>query len=137
MKAYVNPYILKLIDEALSDEVSDYMFYTVLEEKCPDMAEMFRSIAADEMKHKKMLTELYTDLNGKAPAEKKPELKADLSKSCKELIKEQIPKELEGAAMYRTLYFAMPSVTEKNIIFEIMTDEMMHATWLAGADENS
>jgi len=103
MKGYINPYILKLIEDALTDEISDYMLYTALAEKCPDMGEMFKSIATDEMKHKKMLTELYTDLNGKAPREIKAAPTADMSKACEELIKEQISKELDGASMYRTL----------------------------------
>jgi rubrerythrin len=130
MKTYINPYILKLLDDALSDELSDYMLYTAMSKKCVENGGIFTDIASDELKHRKMLTELYTDLSGKAP-ELKEDVGTDISDTCEELVKEQISKELEGAATYRTLYFAMPTQADKNIIFEIMTDEMFHAILLS------
>ena len=130
MKTYVNPYVLKLMEEALADETRDYSFYTVLAQKCPQYAPILEGIAADELKHRKMLLELYTDLTGKKP-EAEEKMEADTAGSCQELIAGQIPGELDGAAMYRTMYFAMPDVSAKNLIFEIMTDEMMHATLLS------
>lgn len=131
MKPYINPYILKLIEEAIFDEVSDHALYTALAKKCTNLSDMFTEIASDELKHKKMLTELYTDLSGKQAVIKKADV-PDLSQDCESIIKAQVPKELEGAALYRTLYFALPQTRDKNIIFEIMTDEMMHATRLSG-----
>lgn len=130
MKTYVNPYVLKLIEEALTDEAHDYSFYTVLAQKCPRYAPLLEQIAADELKHRKMLLELYADLAGKK-AEEDNGTEVDTSGSCEELIAGQIPSELDGAAMYRTMYFAMPNISAKNIVFEIMTDEMMHATLLS------
>ncbi len=133
MKGYINPYVLKLMEEAIKDEASDYSLYSFLAEQCPDNRDAFNRIAADEMKHFKMLTELYTDLSGKSPCKNNTEKDKKYMGNCSEIIKAQLPREQEGAQLYRTLYFAMPMGynAERNMLFEIMTDEMMHAALLA------
>jgi len=132
LKGYINPYILKLIEQALADEEADYRLYTRMSEECTENADTFRAIALDEKKHFKMLTEMYTELKGREPG--KVKINEKEFTDCNEAIKAQINEELEGATMYRTLYFALPMgmVSERNMIFEIMSDEMMHATALSG-----
>lgn len=127
---YINGYVLKLMEEAIADEIHDYSLYTTLAQKCPEYGPLLESIAADEIKHKKMLLELYSDLTGKDPMVKETG-EADSYGDCKELISARVPAELEGAALYRTIYFTMPDVAAKNILFELMTDEMYHATLLS------
>jgi rubrerythrin len=130
MVDYVNPYILKLIIDAIDDEIADGMTYSAMAKSCKDK-EMFEAIANDEAKHKKMLVELYTELAGKPPTEKRGDNSRDEGLSCDELIKRQLSGELEGVGLYRTIYFAMTSPAYKNIIFEIMSDELMHAIMLS------
>lgn len=127
MNTYINPYILKLIEKAIAGEAEDYVFYTALAEKCPDNAEMLNDIAADELKHKKMLDSLYEDLTGAPPSKTTLNVSEDISGSCADIFKDRVKEELDGAAMYRTLYFALHDKAYKNMIFEIMTDEIMHA----------
>ena len=127
---YINGYVLKLMEEAIADEMHSHSFYKILAGKCPRHAPVLEAIAADELKHKKMLLELYSDLTGKEPQVPEGEMK-DASGDCEELIAGQVPAELDGAAMYRTIYFTMPHVSAKNLLFEIMTDEMFHAALLS------
>jgi rubrerythrin len=45
-------------------------------------------------------------------------------------LKNALDDELSDAKLYRTLYFAMTKPEYKNTLFEIMTDELMHADML-------
>lgn len=127
---YLNPYLIKLIEEAIKDEGRDFALYTQIAEVCGENAEEMKAIAADELKHKKMLEELYEDLTGKNPPQESYRGETTRGKGCAELIAERIKEELEGAKMYRTMYFAMPEQRGKNLLFEIMTDEIFHALTL-------
>jgi rubrerythrin len=133
MQDYVNPYILKLITEAIADEISDAETYTAMAKNCTD-TELFKSIASDEIKHRKMLEEIYTELAGKTPIEPRTDKTRDDGLSCDELIKRQFSGELEGVRLYRTLYFALSSQAYKNMIFEIMSDELMHAVMIGTSE---
>jgi rubrerythrin len=132
MQDYVNPYLLKLITEAIADEIADAMTYTAMAKNCSDK-EMFEAIASDELKHRKMLEEIYTELAGKTPIEPRTDNTRDEGMSCEELIKRQFAGELEGVRLYRTIYFALSSPTYKNMIFEIMSDELMHAIMIGSS----
>ncbi len=132
MKAYVNPYIIKLIEEAIAEEISDIILFEKLSDADAGNAELYADIAADELKHKKMLQELYADLSGKTymqPVREKSVLQDTDSPDKEKLIRDKA----DNAAMYRTLYFAMPhsSHADRNILFEIMTDEMIHLSKLS------
>ena len=133
MKAYINPYILKLIEDAVKDEASDFMIFARLSEEYPEKAEMFAGIASDEIKHKKMLEELYADLSGKTLVQPRLEQIEKLP-SRAELMRDKF----DTVAMYRTVFFALPSASaaNKNILFEIMTDEMMHAAALSSINRD-
>lgn len=128
---YLNPYLIKLIEEAIKEEGMDFILYTEIAEFCRENAEEMKELAADEVKHKKMLEELYEDLTGKTPPEVVQYGEGVGDKTCKELIAQRIRDELEGVKMYRTMYFAMPDRLGKNILFEIMTDEILHAIRLS------
>lgn len=128
---YLNPYLIKLIEEAIKEEGMDFILYTEIAEMCREHAEEMKDIAADEVKHKKMLEELYEDLTGKMPPEIVQYGQGVGDKTCEELIAERIKDELDNVGMYRTMYFAIPNQPGKNILFEIMTDEILHAIRLS------
>jgi rubrerythrin len=124
--SYVNPYVLRLIKDAIASEAEGAAHYTALAEKYPEHREHFEAMAADEKKHNKMLTALYEELSGQTTVDSQStatEFETDL--------RDALQDELSDARLYRTLYFAMTKPAYKNVLFEIMTDEMLHADMLA------
>lgn len=120
--------ILILIEEAISDEFKDYEYYKRLQTLFDDSKdkESIRRISLDEMKHKKMLEELYSKLSGRKPPLPRPEdiritrnLLVELAKS--------IAHEFDGVEFYRKLYFLLKNPEYRDMMFEILTDEHIHA----------
>ena len=120
--------ILAMIEEALGDELHDYEYYRQLHSLFDDAndKEIIRHISLDELKHKKMLEELYRKISGKdAPVPNIQEVK--ISRNLLEEISKSIANEYEGSTFYRTLYFLFQNPEYRDIIFEIMNDELIHA----------
>lgn len=128
---HLNPYLIKLIEEAIAEEELAFAAYMKMADAFGEDADKIRAIAADEMKHKKMLADLYEDLTGKMLEKTKAETVDFESKDKAEMVAESLEKEIENAKMYRTMYFAMADQRGKNVLFEIMTDEMLHGAALA------
>jgi rubrerythrin len=130
--SYVNPYVLRLIKDAIANEAEGAAHYTELAEKYPEHKEHFTAMATDEKKHNKMLTALYkelsaNELNGQATTDTSEEVTdTDFETDLKNALED----ELSDAKLYRTLYFTMTKPAYKNVLFEIMTDELMHADML-------
>lgn len=123
MKEYINPYIIKLLQQALSDKKSEYSMSTAIEDD--SLAEL---ISADTLKHIKMLTAICDELGANPDEAENSQKPANLRAS-----------KADNVALYRTLYFAMPhSHTDlKNMLFEIMTDELLHLSLLCSIDSTN
>lgn len=120
--------ILSLIEEAIGDEFRDYEYYKRLQalfDEAKDK-ETIRHISLDEMKHKKMLEDLYFKLSGRKP----PLPKIEDIKITKNLLVElakSIANEFDGTEFYRKLYFLFKKPEYRDMMFELLNDEHIHA----------
>lgn len=127
---YPNQYISKLIETEISAETMTNKFYNALVEKSTDIDDkkMLKEISMDEEKHRKMLTQLYTELNGKKPEIKEEDIQI-INTLC-ENFANAIGAELDTVEKYRVLLFAFEKAEYKNMIMEIIFDEQNHAAKL-------
>lgn len=119
---------LDLIRKAVSGEREDELFYDYLISAAPTQEEkdIIAGIRDDERKHNKMFREIYEDLTGeeiKTPADvtfKKPDSYVDG-------IRKAFFGELSAAERYRDIIAGLPNRYYRDMVFEIMTDELEHA----------
>ncbi len=119
--------ILDLLIEALTDEQKDFVYYGKLMNmaRSQEDKDIIRDIQMDEQKHFMLLSDIYYKLTGR-----KPKIEAEVKPIGRDLLAEyekSIFGELGGNEFYRKLYFAFMNVQFRDIIFELMSDEMAHA----------
>ncbi|MHC0037531.1 ferritin family protein [Pseudoneobacillus sp. C159] len=120
---------IKLIVEAVKGEKEDQLFYEFLIQEAPtqEEKEMITTIRDDEAKHNRMFRQLYKELT-------KKELPSDVTEnftppaSYLEGIKQALFGELKAVEKYRTIRSGLPKRQERDILFEIITDEIKHAS---------
>lgn len=115
------------VQKAINDEVSAVQFYTDLMAKAPcDAArQQIKEPRDDEIKHYRMLRGLYKSLTGYDPmviVSKTP-----IENFCSSVTK-ALNDELDTSEFYRRMYLSTTDMRIRDILFEIMTDEMTHAT---------
>lgn len=120
--------VLQLIRQAIAGEREDELFYDYLLSVAPTDQErqIIAGIRDDERKHNRYFRNLYRQLTGMSPAEEGEEFEKPAS--YLEGIERALLGELKAFERYRTIYLNIP-VQYKNIIFEIMTDELKHASY--------
>lgn len=121
------PHALVLISDSVRGEREDELFYDYMLDKAPDrdQAEIITAIRDDERKHFKMLREIYYQLTGKdLPAPENPAFIPP--SSYLEGLKEAKFGELSAVERYRQILYAMPNVVLRNMVTEILTDEIKH-----------
>ncbi|MPL65777.1 hypothetical protein SDC9_11441 [bioreactor metagenome] len=119
---------LCLILEALGDEASDRAFYQYLLTIAPDceQREIIKSIRDDEIKHFKMFRIIYQEITCEQPT---PEQKQDFEEPenyCA-AIQKAIFGELGAVELYRKIMFGLCSQRHRDMLFEIITDEIKHS----------
>ncbi len=119
--------ILTMLDEAITDEMKGYEYYKRLQVMFDDKdKETVRHISLDEMKHRKILEDLYQRISGtKAPTFKVDDIQ--ISRNLLVEIAKSIMNEYDDSEFYRKLYFMLENPEYRDMIFEIMTDEQNHA----------
>lgn len=127
---YPNVYIPKLIEEYISHEIEDMNYYNNLSRNVTDIEDkrILKEIAIDEEKHSKMLTDLYTEINGSNPNHN--EENTGGNSSLLNALAKRIEEETKAVENYRVLLFAFDKPKYKNMITEIITDEQNHAAKL-------
>lgn len=120
---------LELIRRAVAGETHDRLFYEYLLSQAPNAREreIITSIRDDEMKHYRMFREIYRGITGTYPT---PLGSEQFEKPANYLagIEEALFGELGAVEMYREIYFGMPNLMYRDMLFEIITDEQKHAT---------
>lgn len=121
---------IKLIQKSVGNEKEDEMFYSQLLEKAPTEKEkhIIRSIRDDEIRHNKMLKDLYKYLTGNELKEEKmtsEEIKKD--ETYKQQLERALMGEVNAVVKYRRIMGAMPDDDSYTTIMAIMTDELRHA----------
>jgi rubrerythrin len=120
---------IKLIVESVKGEKEDQLFYEFLIKEAPteEEKEIIASIRDDEIKHNRMFRQLYTELT-------KKELPSDVVEnftppaSYLDGIKQALFGELRAVEKYRKIRSGLPTRQERDILFEIITDELKHAS---------
>ena len=119
---------LCLILEALGDEASDRVFYQCLLEIAPDceQQEIIKAIRDDEIKHFKMFRMIYQEITCEQPMPKQKQ-EFEEPKSYCAAIQKAIFGELGAVELYRKIMFGLCTQRHRDMLFEIITDELKHS----------
>ena len=119
---------LYLIMEALADETSDRNFYQYLMQIAPDNEQqnIIKLIRDDEIKHFKMFRMIYQEIACESPlVNQKKDFKEPASYCA--AIQQAIFGELNAVELYRQIMFGMCCQRHRDMLFEIITDEIKHS----------
>ncbi|WNC16168.1 ferritin-like domain-containing protein [Brevibacillus brevis] len=122
--------VLRLILEAISDERHDELFYDYLLSVAPTEKEqqVITGIRDDERKHRRLFRQMYTQLTGQRPPMTGEGEAFQKPASYLDGIEQALMGELKAFEKYRVIYKYIPT-QYRDTIFEIMTDEMKHASY--------
>lgn len=120
---------LGLIKEAVSGEREDELFYDYLISVAPNQQEknIIASIRDDEKKHNMMFRRIYKDLTG-MEVEVEEEEEFEKPSSYLEGIKRALFGELKAVERYRVIRQGLPNRYYRDMLFEIITDELKHSS---------
>lgn len=123
------PGAIKLIQDAVAGEREDELFYDYLISVAPDeeAANIIKTIRDDERKHNKMFRQIYHQLTSQMIPPSAGEEFVKPASYC-EGVKRAIHGELGAVQRYRRILFAMQSRVHINMLIEIITDELRHAS---------
>jgi rubrerythrin len=114
---------------AVQGALQDEMFYDYLISQAPtrEEKEIISSIRDDERRHSRLLRSIYEELTGTKISEGQGE---DFEKptSYLEGIKKSLFGELKAVENYRVIKRNLTNPKDKDILFDIITDELKHAT---------
>ncbi len=129
MMVQEHPKFLTMIYGAMRDEKMAADYYKQLEEITPHHCKHhIRYMMEDEIKHYKMLAHTYHVMTGVHPVVEyqSPMIPANFLQALDQAFND----ELAATEHYRTIYLMTYNMKFRDMLFEIMTDEMEHATRL-------
>lgn len=120
---------LMLIYNAVQGEKEDELFYNYLIGIAPTQEEknIIMSIRDDEKKHNQMFRKIYQNFTGQQIPQPR-EVNFVKPNSYIEGIKEALFGELGAVERYRDIRAGLPTQYYRDAVFEILTDELKHAT---------
>lgn len=125
---YAFPEAVRLIGEAAGSEREDELFYDYLLSVAPqEQRDIIVSIRDDERKHNLLFKQLYWELTGQ-DIPQMPDEPFDRPRSYCDGLERAIFGELGAVEKYRKILFGMEFLPYRNIITEIYTDELKHAS---------
>lgn len=119
---------LQLIKEAVADEREDQLFYEYLISVAPTNEEklIIASIRDEERRHNKLFKMIYKDITGQeAPPVNGEDVQRP--KSYKDGLVKALFGELAAVEKYRVIRQGLPNTYYRDILFNIITDEMKHS----------
>lgn len=118
---------LSLIQEALSGESEDRMFYSWLIENAPSYEDqqIINGIRDNEIGHYELFHELYYDLTSTIPPLNPDEQFIPPENYCAALSRALLGEQ-NAVQKYRKILYAMQSRIHINVMIEIITDEIRH-----------
>ncbi|UJF33864.1 ferritin-like domain-containing protein [Paenibacillus hexagrammi] len=122
--------VINLILQSIAGERNDELFYQELLQLAPTdkEKEVITGIRDDERKHRQMFRNIYTQLTGMQPAVQEAMEPAEHVADYVSGIEDALMGELKAFEKYRTIYLNIRP-EYRNMIFEIMTDEIKHASY--------
>jgi rubrerythrin len=125
---YAYPEALGIIAESVGAEREDELFYDYLLSVAPvAQREIITSIRDDERKHFKMLRQLYWELTGKDLPPSQDTTFERPANYCEGITK-ALFGELGAVERYRKVLYGFEFIPYRNMITEIYTDELKHAS---------
>ena len=120
---------IQSIRESVGDEKEDELFYDNLIKQAPTEKEknIIRSIRDDEMKHNRILRQLYYEFTGQVIPVDTTVANIDTKLTYKENLEKALFGELDAVVRYRRIMGTMPSGNSYTLLMSIMTDELRHA----------
>lgn len=117
-----------LVKNAVKGEKEDELFYDYLISIAPTQEEkdIITSIRDDERKHNKMFREIYKAFTGQEITAPK-DIEFKKPKSYIDGIKKALFGELAAVERYRDIRAGLPNRYYRDMVFEILTDELKHA----------
>lgn len=137
IRNYMDPYnnnqeklkeALSLIKSSVSGEKEDEMFYDYLISVAPTdkQKDIIIAIRDDERKHNKMFRNIYKDITGKDVVIENEEKFVE-PKSYIAGVEKALFGELSAVEKYRKIMADLPYTMYRDMLFEIITDEIKHA----------
>lgn len=120
---------LILAKQAVQGEREDELFYDYLISVAPsdEDVEIIESIRDDERKHNKMFKAIYKYYTGEE-IETSMDVNFEKPRSFIDGVKKALFGELSAMERYRIIRAGIPDRYFRDMVFEILTDEMKHAT---------
>ena len=120
---------LMMIYNAVQGEREDELFYDYLISVAPTREEkdIITTIRDDERKHNQMFRRIYQNFTGQQVPEP-TEVNFVKPKSYLDGIKQALFGELAAVEKYRDIRAGLPGQYYRDAVFEILTDELKHAT---------
>ncbi|MGG1595589.1 ferritin family protein [Terribacillus saccharophilus] len=126
---WLNPQLLELLREAIGGEREDRLFYQFLINEAPNQyeKEIIKSIQNDEIKHNMMFRSIYTNLTG---TEIEPDNSNVFNKPDNYIrgLEQALFGELAAVEKYRKIRVELPCEYQRDMLFEIITDELKHSS---------
>ncbi|EJO5347893.1 ferritin-like domain-containing protein [Clostridium botulinum] len=120
---------IQLIKDAVQGEREDELFYDYLisEAHTKEEKEIIRTIRDDERKHRKMYKFLYKFYTGKDIEASNEAEEFEKPASFTDGIRKALFGELSAMERYREIRKGLPNRYHRDMVFEILTDEIKHA----------
>ncbi len=119
---------LQIVKQSIGNEREDELFYDYLIGVSPSQEEkdIIASIRNDERKHNKMFRQIYRDFTGlEVPSNQDIDFKRP--ETYIKGIKKALFGELSAMERYRDIRAGLPTRYYRDMVFEILTDELKHA----------
>lgn len=123
--------LLELIEkEAIEGEKKDTLFYGYLINAAPnnEQKDIIIQIQTDEKRHKDMFMQIYKDLTNTQIEMSDNEENIVLPDCYLDGIKQALENELGVVKTYRKIYEGLCDKTHRDMLFEIITDELIHGS---------
>lgn len=119
---------LALVEKAVQGEREDELFYDYLISQAPTQEEkdIITSIRDDERKHNKMFRKIFKDFTQRDVRQDMNE-QFEKPKSYIDGIKKALMGELRAVETYRKIRQGIPYTYYRDMLFEIITDEIKHS----------
>lgn len=120
---------INLIKVSVLNEKEDEIFYNNLINMAPTFKDksIIQGIRDDEIKHNKILRELYYQFTGEILNEDTLSNNINNSINYKDSLEKALFGELNAVKKYRKIMGTMPSGNSYTLLMSIMTDELRHA----------
>ncbi len=120
---------LKLIAEAVQGEKEDQIFYDYLISNAPtqEQKEIITTIRNDEIRHNQLYKKMYKELTGQDVTLDNDEEFLPPA-SFEQGIKKAILDEMKAMEKYRVIQQGLQHRYHRDIVFEILTDELKHGS---------